>query len=57
MTAEFQARDRAVVDMNHGLKKMTDDELLARTKKLADGLGITLPDNLLKPARHRTGGD
>ena len=40
-------------DINHGLKKMTDDELMDRTKKLADELGITLPDNLLKPARHQ----
>ena len=48
--------DRAVVDMNHGLKEMTDDELLARAKKLADGLGITLPAALLKPAKHQGSG-
>ena len=48
--------DRAVVDMNHGLKKMTDDELLARAQKLALGLGIKLPPTLLKPAKHRSGG-
>ena len=45
--------DKAVVDMTHSLENEDDDALLARAKKLADGLGITLPANLLKPARHK----
>ena len=44
--------DKAVVNVNHGIQDMNDDELLARAKQLADRLGITLPPNLLKPARH-----
>jgi len=44
--------DKQVVDVNHGLEKMNDDELLARAKQLADRLGITLPPNLLRPAKH-----
>jgi len=45
--------DKQVVDVNHGLEKMNDDELMARAKQLADRLGITLPEKLLKPARHQ----
>ena len=49
--------ERQTVNMSHNnLDNETDDELLARAKKLADGLGITLPANLLKPAKHRSGG-
>ena len=45
--------DRQIVDMNTKIEPTSDDELLARTQKLADALGITLPENLLKPARHQ----
>jgi len=45
--------DKAVVDATHSMEKMNDDELLAKLQKLAAGLGITLPPNLLKPARHQ----
>ncbi len=45
--------DKAVVDMTHNLDNEDDDALMARMNKLADGLGITLPENLLKPARHQ----
>ncbi len=48
--------EKQVVDVNHGLEKMNDAELLARAKQLADRLGITLPANLLKPAGHRSDG-
>ena len=44
--------DKAVVNVNHGIQDMNDDELMARAKQLADRLGITLPPNLLKPAKH-----
>ena len=44
--------DKAVVNVNHGIQDMNDDELLARAKQLADRLGITLPPNLLRPAKH-----
>jgi len=43
--------DKHVLDATHRIEK--DDELLDRAKKLALGLGITLPANLLKPARHQ----
>ncbi len=46
--------ERQAVDMNLTIEKMDDAELLARAKKLAAGLGITLPPNLLKPAGHRS---
>ncbi len=45
--------DKAVVDMTHNLDNEDDDALMARMNKLADGLGITLPANLLKPAKHQ----
>ncbi len=48
--------DKAVVDATHSLEKLADDELIARAKKLAAGLGITLPAKLLKPARHASDG-
>ncbi len=44
--------DKAVVDVNHGIQDMDDSELAARTKQLADRLGIILPPKLLKPAKH-----
>ena len=44
--------DKAVVDVNHGIQDMDDNELMARAKQLADRLGITLPPNLLRPAKH-----
>ncbi len=40
----------------HQIEFAADDEVLARAKKLAEGLGITLPANLLKPAEHQGGG-
>ena len=41
--------DKAVVDMNHGLKEMTDDALEARARQLAEKLGGTLPKSLITP--------
>ncbi len=49
--------DKQAVDVNHGVQDMDDDELLARAKQLADGLGIKLPPNLIKPARHQSSAD
>ncbi len=48
--------DKQIVDMNQKFEVADDAELLARAKKLADRLGITLPANLLKPAGHRSDG-
>jgi len=45
--------ERQIVDMNTKIEPATDDELLAKLQKLAAGLGITLPEKLLKPARHQ----
>ena len=42
--------------MNHKVEIRTDDEVLARAAKLADALGFKLPDHLLKPAKHQSGG-
>ena len=45
--------DKQILDVTHNLENEDDEELLARAKKLADDLGITLPANLLKPAKHQ----
>ena len=44
--------EKQTVEVNQGLPTMDDDELLAHAKKLAANLGITLPPNLLRPAKH-----
>ncbi len=45
--------DKAVVDVNHGLQEMSDDELEAHARRLAEKVGGTLPLRLITP----TGGD
>lgn len=39
--------DKAVVDVNHGLQDMTDAELEAHARQLADKVGGTLPVRLI----------
>ena len=41
--------DKAVVDVNHGLQEMTDTELEAHARQLAEKLGGTLPLRLITP--------
>ncbi len=41
--------DKAVVDMNHGLQDMTDTELEAHARRLAEKVGGTLPLRLITP--------
>ncbi len=45
--------DKAVVDVNHGLQEMTDAELEAHVRRLAEKVGGTLPLRLITP----TGGE
>ena len=41
--------DKAVVDLNHGLQEMTDGELEAHARRLAEKVGGTLPLRLITP--------
>ena len=41
--------DKAVVDLNHGLQEMDDDALDAHVRRLADRLGVKLPEQLITP--------
>ena len=41
--------DKAVVDVNHGLQEMTDTELEAHARQLAEKVGGTLPLRLITP--------
>ncbi len=41
--------DKAVVDVNHGLQEMTDAELEAHARRLAEKVGGTLPLRLITP--------
>ena len=41
--------DKSTVDLNHGLQEMTDGELEAHARRLAEKLGVTLPKNLITP--------
>ncbi len=45
--------DKAVVDVNHGLQEMTDTELEAHARRLAEKVGGTLPKNLITPTKVR----
>ena len=49
--------ERQTVDINNGIQELNNEDLLARAEQLANILGITLPANLLKPARHRSSAD
>ena len=41
--------DKSTVDVNHGLQEMTDDQLEAHTRQLAEKVGGTLPLRLITP--------
>ncbi len=41
--------DRQTVDLNHGVQEMSDAELDARARQLAERLGVELPKQLITP--------
>jgi len=40
--------DKQIVDVNHGVQEMDDDALEAHTRQIAERLGVTLPDHLIR---------
>ena len=46
--------DKSVVDLNHGLQEMTDAELEAHARRLAEKLGGTLPLRLITSTDGKT---
>lgn len=49
--------ERQTIDHNIQLQDLDPAELLARANQLASNLGITLPENVLKLAKHKGDGD
>jgi hypothetical protein len=49
--------DRQTVDINHGLQELSDTEIEARAHRIAERVGVVLPDNLITPDAFEPDGD